>query len=42
MALNSYVFPIEFYIIGVEVHDSKAAPTLITYRYVTERGLYHC
>lgn len=29
MAVDSYGLPIEFYIAGGEVHDSKAAPTLI-------------
>jgi hypothetical protein len=29
MAVDSYGLPIEFYITGGEVHDSKAAPTLI-------------
>jgi hypothetical protein len=28
MAVDSYGLPIEFYITGGEVHDSKAAPTL--------------
>ena len=29
MAVDSYGLPIEFYITGGEVHNSKAAPTLI-------------
>jgi transposase len=29
LAVDSYGLPIEFYITGGEVHDSKAAPTLI-------------
>jgi hypothetical protein len=29
MAVDSYGLPIEFYITGGEVHDSRAAPTLI-------------
>ena len=29
MAVDSYGLPIEFHITGGEVHDSKAAPTLI-------------
>ncbi len=29
MAVDSYGLPIEFYITGGQVHDSKAAPTLI-------------
>jgi transposase len=29
MAVDAYGLPIEFYLTGGEVHDSKAAPTLI-------------
>lgn len=42
MAVDSYGLPIEFYITGGEVHDSKAAPRLIDMRPRLEGMVVKC